>query len=78
MRSSRRRSGRRRPHEARRQLDDQLGFYGGHVELEQIHNLVGWEERLPWLERGAGRRGSIGLIGATHYAGVARSTSSRG
>jgi aryl-alcohol dehydrogenase-like predicted oxidoreductase len=50
---------------ARRQLEDQLGFYG-RVELEQIHNLVAWEEHLPWLEeeRGAGR---IDLIGATHY-----------
>lgn len=51
--------------EARAQLDDQLRFYGGLVDVEQIHNLVGWEERLPWLEeeRAAGR---IGLIGATH------------
>jgi len=50
---------------ARSQLDAQLGFYG-HVELEQIHNLVAWERHLPWLEeeRDAGR---IGLIGATHY-----------
>jgi aryl-alcohol dehydrogenase-like predicted oxidoreductase len=51
--------------EARRQLADQLGWYG-HVELEQIHNLVAWREHLPWLEeeRDAGR---IGAIGATHY-----------
>jgi aryl-alcohol dehydrogenase-like predicted oxidoreductase len=50
---------------ARRQLEAQLGFYG-RVELEQIHNLVGWDEHLPWLEgeRDAGR---IDLIGATHY-----------
>jgi aryl-alcohol dehydrogenase-like predicted oxidoreductase len=52
--------------EARAQLDAQLGFYG-RVEIEQIHNLVAWEEHLPWLEqeRDAGR---IDLIGATHYA----------
>jgi aryl-alcohol dehydrogenase-like predicted oxidoreductase len=52
--------------EARAQLDAQLGFYG-RVEIEQIHNLVAWEDHLPWLEeqRDAGR---IDLIGATHYA----------
>lgn len=46
---------------------EQLGFFGGHIELMQIHNLVAWEERLGWLERerDAGR---IGLIGATHYS----------
>jgi diketogulonate reductase-like aldo/keto reductase len=53
--------------EARRQLDDQLGFFGGRVELEQVHNLVGWEDYLPWLEeeREAGR---IDLLGVTHYS----------
>jgi len=46
---------------------EQLDFFGGHIELMQIHNLVDWEERLEWLEgeRDAGR---IGLIGATHYS----------
>ena len=50
---------------ARSQFDAQLGYYG-HLELEQIHNLVAWEQHLPWLEeeRDAGR---IDLIGATHY-----------
>ncbi len=51
--------------EARTQLAAQLDWFG-HVELQQIHNLVAWQEHLPWLEaeREAGR---IGRIGVTHY-----------
>jgi diketogulonate reductase-like aldo/keto reductase len=56
--------------EARRQLAAQLDFYGGRVELEQIHNLVAWRERLDWLEHERAD-GTIGLIGATHYQAAA-------
>ena len=52
--------------EAERQLDAQLRYYAGRVDLEQIHNLVGWQERLPWLEHKR-EQGAVRLIGATHY-----------
>ena len=56
--------------DARAQLADQVEWYRGRVDVEQVHNLVAWEEHLPWLEaeREAGR---VGRIGVTHYAASA-------
>lgn len=52
--------------EGRRQVERALRYYGGHVELYQVHNLVNWSAHLDTLEREQAR-GRVGLLGATHY-----------
>jgi len=52
--------------EAERQIDASLAFFGGHVEVFQVHNLVEWRTRLDQLER---RRdaGQLDVVAATHW-----------
>jgi aryl-alcohol dehydrogenase-like predicted oxidoreductase len=56
--------------EARHQLDQALKWYGDRVELYQVHNLIGWPERLDLLE-GPRETGRVRAIGATHYSPAA-------
>jgi aryl-alcohol dehydrogenase-like predicted oxidoreductase len=53
--------------EAQRQAERALNWYGGRIDLYQVHNLVGTNARLDLLERLQGE-GKVGAIGATHYS----------
>src|SRR3954453_15414914 len=55
------------PREGEAQVRRALDWYGGHVELYQVHNLVAWPEHLTMLERHRDA-GEIDLIGITHYS----------
>ncbi len=52
--------------DGRAQYEEQRRLFG-RVEVEQVHNLVAWEEHLTWLEeeKAAGR---IDRIGVTHWS----------
>jgi aryl-alcohol dehydrogenase-like predicted oxidoreductase len=52
------------------QLSRAVDWYGGRVDLMQIHNLMAWPAHLPMLEAARGG-GLVGLIGATHYSAAA-------
>src|SRR5581483_6196216 len=39
------------PIEGRKQIERALAFYGGRVDLYQVHNLVGWPQQLDTLEQ---------------------------
>jgi aryl-alcohol dehydrogenase-like predicted oxidoreductase len=53
--------------EGRRQIERALAYFGGRVEVYQVHNLVAWRDQLPLLE-GLRDQGSVDVVGATHYS----------
>ena len=56
--------------EAERQVSASLGYFGGHVELYQVHNLVAVQRRLDTLHR-LEVEGKVRAVGATHYSRAA-------
>jgi len=56
--------------EGHNQIQTALKYYGGYVDLYQIHNLLNWREHLNVLEEGQSRD-IIKAIGATHYSPMA-------
>src|SRR3712207_5236646 len=56
--------------DAERQIEHSLGYFGGHVELYQVHNLVAVERRLDTLH-GLKEEGKVLAVGATHYSRAA-------
>jgi diketogulonate reductase-like aldo/keto reductase len=52
--------------EGRAQYEAQRGWFG-RVDIEQIHNLVSWQEHLVWLEKERSE-GRLDRIGVTHWS----------
>jgi aryl-alcohol dehydrogenase-like predicted oxidoreductase len=55
------------PAEGRRQAERALGFFGGRIDLLQVHNLAAWHEQLETIEE-LREAGAVGFAGATHYS----------
>ncbi len=53
-------------HDGQLQIDRGLRFYGGRVDLYQVHNLLSWREHLDTLDTYRDD-GKILAIGATHW-----------
>ncbi|HKP51875.1 MAG TPA: aldo/keto reductase [Chloroflexia bacterium] len=56
--------------EGRAQVERALGYFGGMVDLYQVHNLLAWQEQLSLLEE-MREEGKVRAIGATHYVSAA-------
>jgi aryl-alcohol dehydrogenase-like predicted oxidoreductase len=53
------------PAEQRAQVGAALGWFGGRVDLYQVHNLTGWRSALDLLEA---QGDAVRVIGATQYS----------
>jgi aryl-alcohol dehydrogenase-like predicted oxidoreductase len=53
--------------QGRHQVDRAMRFFGGRVDLYQVHNLLSWRDHLPVLEQ-LRDEGKVAVIGVTHYS----------
>ncbi len=53
--------------ESRQQFENAFRYFGGYVDLYQVHNLVAWQKRLAQLEEFKAA-GTVRAIGITHYS----------
>jgi diketogulonate reductase-like aldo/keto reductase len=53
--------------ESEQQMTRALAYFGGRVDIYQVHNLLSWSKRLTQLER-LKARGIVRVIGVTHYS----------
>ena len=56
--------------DGRRQIEQAIDWYGGRIDLYQVHNLLNWRSHLDTLEAEQAS-GRVGEIGATHYSASA-------
>lgn len=52
--------------DGREQVRRALEWYGGVVDIYQVHNLLAWRDHLPMLEE-LKESGAVRIVGATHY-----------
>jgi aryl-alcohol dehydrogenase-like predicted oxidoreductase len=52
--------------QATAQISKSLDYFGDHVEIYQVHNLVAWQKRLATLEQ-LREAGKVTTVGVTHY-----------
>jgi aryl-alcohol dehydrogenase-like predicted oxidoreductase len=52
--------------EGRSQIEQALRYFGGYVDLYQVHNLLDWRRQLKLLEA-LRAQGGVRAIGVTHY-----------
>jgi aryl-alcohol dehydrogenase-like predicted oxidoreductase len=53
--------------EGRRQAERALGYFGGRIDLLQVHNLAAWREQLDLIDE-LREEGRVTVAGATHYS----------